>query len=310
MSDQSNVGERSWCENPFSHLAPGATGSLPARARGTAYGLIARGFQYPDDELIGGLIDPARWVSWPEVLSGINTEAHGLQSVGSIAEQLNAVRASLLEPRDSSRAAPKPTDCNPWDPSLELQDTFNKLFGHAVRGKCPPYELEYQRGEIIQRASTLADIAGFYEAFGVTVTESAHDRPDHVAVECEFMSVLCTKEAHAIETADDDHLDICLEAQRGFLRDHLARWLPAFADRVGQESPGGFYGALAGFAAAFIAAECHRFDISVGPPTMELSPADPVQDTTITCATVDASAGSAGEQFVQLGVKRSPDAVG
>ncbi|MHC4234837.1 MAG: TorD/DmsD family molecular chaperone, partial [Planctomycetota bacterium] len=213
-----------------------------ARARHTAYGLVSLGFQYPDRALVDTLNDPARWASWPEVLGEIYAEAAG---------KLAVVRAALPRPgaRDSS----------------ELQATFNQLFGHAVRGKCPPYELEYGRGEILQQASALADISGFYAAFGMEVSHDAADRPDHVSVECEFMSVLCAKQARAINAGEADHAEICSDAQRTFLRDHLARWLPGFAHRVSQADPNGFYGALAGFASGLLAGGCRQFDLAAGP---------------------------------------------
>ncbi len=252
-----------------------------AQARGVAYGLVSNGFQYPDRELLDSLRDPARWSSWPEALQ----QFYG---AGLPPCYLDAVRASLGA---EVEAAAKPT---------ELQETFNRLFGHAVRGRCPPYELEYGGSEIIQQASGLADIAGFYSAFGMEVSRDADDRADHVAIECEFMSVLCVKEAHAGEKSEADHLDICVKAQRSFLKDHLGCWLPAFANRVGQADPDGFYGALARFASALLAAECARFEIAGGPKTLQLRSVDPVLDTSISCGSTDSGSGGAEDELVQL----------
>lgn len=252
-----------------------------AQARGVGYGLVSHGFQYPDAELVDTLRDPARWSSWPEVL-------HQFYGTGLPACHLDAVRASLGAKGD---AATEPA---------ELQEVFNRLFGHAVRGRCPPYELEYGGSEIIQQASGLADIAGFYSAFGMEVSRDADDRPDHVAIESEFMSVLCAKEAHAIENSEADHLDIGVKAQRDFLKDHLACWLPAYAHRVERADPDGFYGALARFASAFVAAECDRFEIAVSPTTLKLRSTDEVLDTSISCGSADGESGGAEDELVQL----------
>lgn len=253
-----------------------------ARARSAAYGLIGLGFRYPDCEFTGTITDPARWSSWPEVLRDIDAE---------VATQIGAVRSSL-----EAGACGRHVDAG----VANLQETFNDLFGHAVRGRCPPYELEYGGNEIIQQASGLADVAGFYAAFGVEVSPDAFDRVDHVAAECEFMSVLCTKEELAIVEADAAHLDVCRNAQRTFLKDHLARWLPGFAYRVRQADPHGFYGTLAGFTATFVAADCRRFAIAPGPQNVELRPADPVSDTTMCCRSSAGCAGGTQDQFVQL----------
>ncbi len=256
-----------------------------AQARHAAYALISLGFQYPDREFVEALCDPARWSSWPEVLCASCAPSPG--------RALDTVRASAHGIAGALSGHPD-GDC------LELQDTFNKLFGHAVRGKCPPYELEYGRSEIIQQASILADVAGFYAAFGMELADDAHDRPDHVTVETEFMSLLCAKEAYAIATDDAEHRKICETAQRNFLRDHLACWLSSFAYRVIQADPPGFYGSLAGFAEALVAAECDRFDITMGPQTLELRPADPRLDTTISCGPVEGGSNGGEDDVVPL----------
>jgi DMSO reductase family type II enzyme chaperone len=262
-----------------------------AHARCAAYALISYGFQYPDRELVRALADPARWTSWVDVIQRVAPDT---------VEHLAAVRAALQV--GSGKAAGEP-DVEP----AERQETFNRLFGHAVRGKCPPYELEYGRSEIIQQAFFLADIAGFYTAFGMEVGRDTDERADHLTIESEFMSVLCAKEAYAIEEGNPDHLDIAVKAQRNFLKDHLARWLPAFAHRVQQADPQGFYGALAGFASAFVSAECRRFEIAAGPHTAELRPADPVLDTSISCGSLPDGPAGTGDGLVQLTVDSGRD---
>ncbi len=269
------------------------------QGRSAAYTLVAHGFRYPDDELTSILAEPARWLSWPEALCAIDA---------GLAGPLEAVRASLRAYRaGESAVATNPPDAN----TPALQDTFNDLFGHAVHGKCPPYELEYGRSEIIQRASSLADVSGFYAAFGAQVADATYDRPDHITVECEFMSLLCSKEAHAAEAGDTEHLKMCIDAQRGFLKDHLSCWLPGFAYRVSQADPSGFYGVLSGFAAQFIASECRRFEIAIGPQTIELTAADPALDTMMDCPTADdphdsQAAARARNQFVQIQTDPAP----
>ncbi|MCP4245780.1 MAG: hypothetical protein GY778_01905 [bacterium] len=257
-----------------------------ALARSAAYGLIGRAFQYPDEALLTSLAFPDCWSSWPGVLGGINAELgllleHVRQAVGSAAA-------------DPGANAPG------------LTARFDELFGHSVRGKCPAYELEYGRSEIIQQASQLADLAGFYNAFGLEIIDDTERRPDHITVECEFMGALCDKEAYAIRTADAEHVEVCLDAQRSFLRDHLACWLPGFAHRVDRADSGGLYGALARFAGGFITAECDRFEIRPGPKTLKLRPTDPVADRSIACGPAECGTPSSGDRFVQLGVDAAP----
>jgi hypothetical protein len=59
-----------------------------------------------------------------------------------------------------------------------------------------------------------------------------------------------------------------------FLRDHLGRFLPAFAKKLIREDGNGFYGTLGGLACALIGLECARFRVPAGPENLALRPAD------------------------------------
>lgn len=255
-----------------------------AQARSAAYGLLGGALRYPERELLGTLNEPARWTCWPAALGHCYAElADSLMPVRGRLTQL-----SLNSPHGGADLG-------------QLQEVFVRLFGHTVRGTCPPYELEYGRSHIHLQAAELADIAGFYAAFGMELAAGANERADHVAVECEFMSVLAAKEAHAIATGDTEGLEVLRGAQRSFLRDHLGRWLPAFARRISEADGDGLYGALGRFAGAFVAAECGRLNVACGPGYLELRPIDTPADQTMTCGPVPHSPGRT-EALVQIGI--------
>ncbi len=251
------------------------------KTRSAAYAMLAHGFQYPDRSVIATLTNPQLWEDWPDVIAAIDGEA---------GTSLQAVRDAIMELGGCSDS-----DMREW------QQRYDDLFGHAVRGKCPAYEMEYGRNEIIRQASDLADLAGFYRAFGLEIASDASGRPDHISAELEFMSALCAKDAYAHEQSDDKNVDICLDAERTFLRDHLARWLPAFARHVEEADADGLFAAFARFADAFVKAECGHFDVHAGPPTLELRTPNPVLDTQVSCGTGGCGEGSSDEQLVQLG---------
>ena len=257
-----------------------------AQARAAAYALVAFALRYPDRALIETLADPPKWADWPDVLESFDKRVE--KPLGAVRQAAQAVAESLL---GSSDGEPR-----------ELQCRHDEIFGHAVRGKCPAYEMEYGRHEIIRQASDLADLAGFYRAFGLEFTDGAEGRPDHIIAECEFLSALCAREAHALTLDDPEHVDVCVDAQRSFLRDHLARWLPALARRVEEADATGLYGAIARFANALVDVECDHFDVQAGPATLELRPTDPVLDRSIDCATAGCGTKPAGDKLVQLDV--------
>lgn len=154
-----------------------------------------------------------------------------------------------------------------------LHEEFNRVFGLVYARDCTPYETEYlSADEPFHRAQQMADIAGFYQAFGLRPSAKHPERPDHVALQLEFMAVVLTKKRLAGEQPDAEHLvSTCDEVQRAFVRDHLAPWLPSFATNLSRKAGSGFYAEVGRFLAAFIPTERQRFDVP--PPRLPLQAA-------------------------------------
>ncbi|MEK7426972.1 MAG: molecular chaperone TorD family protein [Actinomycetota bacterium] len=116
--------------------------------------------------------------------------------------------------------------------TIELPDT-DELRRRWVRwfdqGRVAPYECSNTLPSAGGHTPRLADIAGFYRAFGMEVSG---DRPDHVVAELEFASTVTLAEAEARANSSADDAAVCATAARAFIRDHLGLWLDVFADRV------------------------------------------------------------------------------
>jgi TorA maturation chaperone TorD len=160
-------------------------------------------------------------------------------------------------------------------PLVELRAEYDRVFGLVVARECPPYETEYHpTSETFFRSQQLADIAGFYRAFGLEGSRSQPERVDHLALELEFMAFLLLKKRLAEGSDNPDAPEqacVCDQAQQLFLKDHLAWWVPSFATGLRRKAGKGFYAALGGFLAAFIAGERIRFHVD--PPRFPLQPA-------------------------------------
>lgn len=245
------------------------------RARGWAYGLIAESFRWPDSRVVQSLHDPASWSDGPEVLPAAYPQT---------AAPLARLRESALAVRSHR----------------ELESDHIRLFGHTVRGLCPLYELEFGGGEVIQQAAFLADIAGFYAAFGLEPAAGGQERQDHLSAECEFMAVLAVQEAHAVQGGDAGGREVVRGAQAAFLAEHLGRWLPACMRRVREASPEGFYAAAAAFAACFLNAECAALGVRVGAELMELRNAEPASEEDIRCGVEENCPGAEEDDLVQI----------
>jgi TorA maturation chaperone TorD len=161
------------------------------------------------------------------------------------------VEPAVAEPLARFAAAANETD------AAAVRDEYVFLFDRGA--KVPPYEGAWEDApQLAGKAALLADIAGFYAAFGLTPGEAQPDVEDHIAAECEFMSALALKEAYALAESDDEGAAITLAAQSRFVGDHLGRWSGTFADALKDASPLPYYGALADLLSAWMKAEIER----------------------------------------------------
>ncbi|MCC6546608.1 molecular chaperone TorD family protein [Candidatus Sumerlaeota bacterium] len=102
------------------------------------------------------------------------------------------------------------------------------VFGLLISRTCPPHETEYlPSNDPTHRAHALADIAGYYRAFGLQPDPKCPERADHAAFELQFLSFLFAKMRLAQEC--EEHLEICESALKSFFSNHLLWWMPAFA---------------------------------------------------------------------------------
>jgi TorA maturation chaperone TorD len=166
--------------------------------------------------------------------------------------------------------------------AAELNGEYEATFGLLGGSKCPPYETEYVPNKFVfQRSNMLADIAGFYRAFGLQPSTTNPDRPDHAAVECEFLAQLIGLQwqARRGNTAEaESHADICQAALERFLREHVVWWQPAFAAILARQNPGGFYEGIAHFLAALIGAERAMAGIECLHQPAEISPIESLDE--------------------------------
>jgi putative dimethyl sulfoxide reductase chaperone len=110
-----------------------------------------------------------------------------------------------------------------------MQDLHRQTFG-LTGSLC--YETEYGLPHEFRQSQELADIAGFYRAFGIRAGGVLRERPDHLAVELEFMHLLCLKEAKALSCALSQEARVCRDAQGSFLKDHLGAWIGLFSQAL------------------------------------------------------------------------------
>ena len=229
--------------------APGESTVDAPLARSVLFGALALGFRAPVGESLDRLTSGG-------ARGAILSAARLLDAVGAGDEPLFRAAAGLADVRNIDLR--------------RLARRHEQLFGHTARGEVCPFETEYGMKGLFRQPQELADIAGYYRAFGLRTKRATGERVDHVGCECEFLDFLCRKEAYAVETADAAMTAETCNAYRGFFRDHLGRFGRAFAIQMVKADGDDFFGRLGSLLHALVGAEAARLGIPAGRKVLEL----------------------------------------
>ncbi len=203
--------------------------------RARVYRALAQLFRAPDTDAVEAL----RESGLPELC----------QAVGRQAKESELVRAAaalndLFNDRSVEQLRRGHHDA--FDESSGVHCVANEM---AQLGGMPQLELT--------RTFELADVAGFYRAFGVAVTPGS-ERADHITTELEFMHLLAVKESIALqEEGEGEHAEVCHNASRAFLQDHLGRWAPRLSECLVEANADPVYSAAGQLLGSFV-----TFDIA------------------------------------------------
>lgn len=149
-----------------------------------------------------------------------------------------------------------------------LQDGIDAVRGDYLglfdvgKERVPLYGTEYGRMRGLAKGNDLADILGFYAAFGLDMDADAGEMPDHLAIELEFYCVLLSKAAALAEAGDAEGVFVVDDARRKFLTHHLGPFPAAVARRAGHHP---LYGPLLRWTAELVAAECSLLGVAPAP---------------------------------------------
>ena len=114
------------------------------------------------------------------------------------------------------------------------------------------------------RMKTMEEVVRFYNHFGLTLSESPRELPDHVTTELEFLHFLAFREAQAIEQGAE--ADPFRRAQRDFIARHLGRWIPKLRAKLVGANAMPFFAELVGRLERLLKNELERLVRMVGPP--------------------------------------------
>ena len=119
---------------------------------------------------------------------------------------------------------------NLWSDSLtQLSIDYVQCFiGHGidVYSAAYPFESVYTSEKRLMMQDARDEVLAVYRAYGVDKSETWKDSEDHIALELEFMQLLCNRTIEALREGDEDSANNLLQTQKNFLADHLLAWVP------------------------------------------------------------------------------------
>jgi DMSO reductase family type II enzyme chaperone len=195
-----------------------------AALRSLAYATFAAAYEYPDEEYLqairaGTLADKLR-----ELLSAINFQ--------------------LVEGADWQALR----DAGADDDALQIE--FTRLFD--VGGSSPPCAL-YGGLYTGARMKTMEELVRFYNFFGLSMSETPHELPDHLTTQLEFLHFLAFQESGLAEEGGD--VSDCRRAERDFVARHPGRWVPQLLTKLAEHKAMNFFQELTRLLDGFLTLE-------------------------------------------------------
>jgi len=224
-------------------------------ARAAAFRLVAIGFSMPGPEHVATVRESLQKLDKPMRDGLFDPE---------IVRRLRALR-SAWRTASSAAAAREYLRLFHGDPQAPLHET---AYGDGRRLNGRPIEM--------------ADINGYYQAFGFACRRDNPDLPDHLAAEFEFASLLLVKESYALSNGWVARHALTGVALTKFLEDHLGRWIDSFRASLARAGASSHWRRLAELAAALVAHEC-RLRRARPAPWRERAPADEMQAGAFAC---------------------------
>jgi DMSO reductase family type II enzyme chaperone len=110
---------------------------------------------------------------------------------------------------------------------------------------------------------TMEEAVRFYNHFGLTLSESPREMPDHITTELEFLHFLAFREAQSLQNGEDPAP--FRRAERDFVARHPGRWIPKLRQRLEEQDPMPFFRELVSQLDRFLALDQKRLIELAGP---------------------------------------------
>ena len=153
---------------------------------------------------------------------------------------------------------------NTWENALvDLAVDYSRCFvGHGLDAfsAAYPFESIYTSEKRLLMQAARDEVLAIYRSEGLGKQAGWREGEDHLAVELEFMQILCERCAEALRRGDEDEAARILATQRNFLADHLISWTPMLTSDLRKFAKTGTYQGLASLTDGFLSVEEELLD--------------------------------------------------
>lgn len=131
------------------------------------------------------------------------------------------------------------------DPAKSIEGVsveYTKLFVGPPKPAAPPWETMYRSDNVtVGFGDPTFEMRGLLREAGLQLSNENNQYEDHMGIELLYLSTLCQRVADLIEAGEGDEADELAIQVRDFASDHPLAWADAFAGRIEDAFPGGYF---------------------------------------------------------------------
>jgi TorA maturation chaperone TorD len=162
-------------------------------------------------------------------------------------------------------------------PSAELQEQLRQEFMGLFKVPGDRYVAAYESvyrdsrdvgGEKVNgllMGQSALDVQKWYQLAAVEIADDYKDLPDHIALELNYLALLCVKEQDFAKAGNDTKLTRVWEMERDFLAGHVVCWVDQLRDRIRAKSEHPYFQAIADMTVEFTHRDLATLEDVLGP---------------------------------------------
>lgn len=146
---------------------------------------------------------------------------------------------------------------------IDLAVDYSRCFiGHGMDAYSAayPFESVYTSKKRLLMQAARDEVLAIYRSEGLGKQDTWKEAEDHIAVELEFMQILCARTAEALFADEEKRALNLLVTQRNFLNDHLLSWTPMLTGDLRKLAKTSLYQGLAFLTDGFLDVEKELLD--------------------------------------------------